>query len=164
MSLLGARFVAVEQRVRLEALDWGGACRPVALLAGSGNSAHIFDGFAPKLIDCRHVYGDGRSAFALYFDKAPFSFEIPQRNDFIAPHLAGRRLRRDPLGFCAVVALQLARSFINTLKIGPHTPDGKRAGSGSGDEAKVYFVPDRSGRAFGGQNEGDRWRPSTDKS
>jgi non-heme chloroperoxidase len=47
-----ARFVTVEDGVHLEVLDWGGDGRPVVLLAGSGNSAHVFDDFAPRLTDC----------------------------------------------------------------------------------------------------------------
>jgi non-heme chloroperoxidase len=43
------QFVAVDQKVRLEVLDWGGTGRAVVLLAGGGNTAHIFDEFAPKL-------------------------------------------------------------------------------------------------------------------
>jgi pimeloyl-ACP methyl ester carboxylesterase len=43
------RFVAVDSDVQLEVLDWGGAGRPVVLLAGGGNTAHVFDEFAPKL-------------------------------------------------------------------------------------------------------------------
>ena len=43
------QFVTVAKGVRLEVLDWGGTGRPVVLLAGLGNSAHIFDGFAVKL-------------------------------------------------------------------------------------------------------------------
>ena len=35
-------FVTVEDGVRLEVLDWGGSGRTVVLLAGSGNTAHIF--------------------------------------------------------------------------------------------------------------------------
>lgn len=50
------RFVAVEDDVRLEVLDWGGSGRPVVLLAGFGNSAHVFDDFAPGLVDYGHVY------------------------------------------------------------------------------------------------------------
>jgi len=57
------RFATVEQGVRLEALDWGGVGRPIVLLAGSGNSAHVFDDFAPKLIDCCHVYGITRRGY-----------------------------------------------------------------------------------------------------
>lgn len=57
-------FIAVDEHVELEVLDWGGRRgRPVVLLAGSGNSAHVFDDFAPKLIDCCHVYGITRRGF-----------------------------------------------------------------------------------------------------
>jgi pimeloyl-ACP methyl ester carboxylesterase len=57
------RFVTVEKNVRLELLDWGGTGRPVVFLAGAGNSAHIFDGFAPKLTGEYHVYGITRRGF-----------------------------------------------------------------------------------------------------
>ena len=57
------RFVAVEQDVRLEVLDWGGSGRPVVLLAGGGNTAHVFDEFAPKLTANFHVYGLTRRGF-----------------------------------------------------------------------------------------------------
>ena len=43
------QFVDVDEGVRLEVLDWGGAGRPVVWLAGSGNTAHVFDNMAPKL-------------------------------------------------------------------------------------------------------------------
>jgi non-heme chloroperoxidase len=51
------QFVTVEDDIRLEVLDWGGSGRPVVLLAGLGNTAHIFDGFADKLSGPYHVYG-----------------------------------------------------------------------------------------------------------
>lgn len=57
------RFVTVERNVRLEVLDWGGAGRPVVLLAGAGNSAHVFDNFAPRLSGEYHVYGITRRGF-----------------------------------------------------------------------------------------------------
>ncbi len=57
------QFVTVEDEVRLEVLDWGGSGRPIVLLAGSGNTAHIFDEFAPKLTCC-HVYGVTRRGYA----------------------------------------------------------------------------------------------------
>lgn len=56
-------FVTVDESVQLEVLDWGGSGRPVVLLPGSGNTAHIFDDFAPKLTDCCHVYGITRRGF-----------------------------------------------------------------------------------------------------
>lgn len=57
------RFVAVEENVRLEVLDWGGAGRSVVLLAGGGNTAHVFDELAPKLATDYHVYGITRRGF-----------------------------------------------------------------------------------------------------
>lgn len=58
------QFVTVEEGVRLEVLDWGGSGRPIVLLAGSGNTAHIFDDFAEKLSGaCCHVYGITRRGF-----------------------------------------------------------------------------------------------------
>ena len=57
------QFVAVEQNVRLEVLDWGGTGRPLVLLAGGGNTAHIFDEFAPKLTANYHVYGITRRGY-----------------------------------------------------------------------------------------------------
>lgn len=56
-------FVMVEKGVRLEVLDWGGSGRPVVLLAGAGYTAHVFDGFAPKLATHYHVYGITRRGF-----------------------------------------------------------------------------------------------------
>jgi non-heme chloroperoxidase len=56
------RFVTVEKGVRLEVLDWRGSGRPLVLLAGGGDTAHVFDDFAPKLTPSFHVYGiTGRS-------------------------------------------------------------------------------------------------------
>lgn len=51
------RFITVKDDVRLEVLDWGGSGRPVVLLPGGGNTAHVFDDFAPKLAEHYRVYG-----------------------------------------------------------------------------------------------------------
>jgi pimeloyl-ACP methyl ester carboxylesterase len=60
------RLVTVEEGVQLEVLDWGGSGRPVVLLAGSGNTAHVFDDFAPKLAGrCCHVYGITRRGYGV---------------------------------------------------------------------------------------------------
>jgi non-heme chloroperoxidase len=42
------QFVQVDKDVRLEVLDWGGAGRPLILLAGGGDTAHVFDEFDPS--------------------------------------------------------------------------------------------------------------------
>src|ERR1700686_3976109 len=59
----GVQFIAVEDGVRLEVLDWGGSGKPLVLLTGSGNTAHVFDEFAGKLIPLAHVYGITRRGF-----------------------------------------------------------------------------------------------------
>lgn len=56
-------FVVVEDSVRLEVLDWGGAGPPVVLLAGLGETAHAFDEFAPKLATSHRVYGLTRRGY-----------------------------------------------------------------------------------------------------
>jgi pimeloyl-ACP methyl ester carboxylesterase len=55
--------VTVNDGVRLELLDWGGTGWNVVLLAGSGNTAHVFDDFAQKLTRFGHVYGITRRGF-----------------------------------------------------------------------------------------------------
>ena len=57
------QFVTVEPGVKLEVLDWGGTGRPVVLLTGLGNNAHVFDGFAEKLTSKFHVYGITRRGY-----------------------------------------------------------------------------------------------------
>ncbi len=57
------QFVTVDENVRLEVLDWGGSGRPLVFLPGLGNTAHIFDDFAPKFTAGYHVYGITRRGF-----------------------------------------------------------------------------------------------------
>jgi pimeloyl-ACP methyl ester carboxylesterase len=57
------QFVTVDDAVRLEVLDWGGKDRPILLLAGGGDTAHVFDDFASKLTTFAHVYGITRRGF-----------------------------------------------------------------------------------------------------
>jgi pimeloyl-ACP methyl ester carboxylesterase len=58
-----SRFIPVGQDVQLEVLDWGGAGRPLVLLPGGGDTAHVFDDFAPRLTSEFHVYGITRRGF-----------------------------------------------------------------------------------------------------
>jgi non-heme chloroperoxidase len=57
------QYITVDEDVKLEVLDWGGTGRPLVLLAGLGNTAHVFDDFAPKLTALCHVYGITRRGF-----------------------------------------------------------------------------------------------------
>lgn len=52
--------VVVEPDVELEVLDWGGTGPSIVLLAGAGNSAHVFDGFAERLTAKYRVLGISR--------------------------------------------------------------------------------------------------------
>lgn len=64
------QLVTVDEKVQLEVLDWGGPnqegvspSRSLILLAGLGNTAHVFDNFAPKLAAAYHVYGITRRGY-----------------------------------------------------------------------------------------------------
>src|SRR6516165_2158390 len=62
-SLHSISFVTVDKDVRLEVLDWGGSGRPLVLLTGLGNNAHVFDNFAPKLTPDYHVIAITRRGY-----------------------------------------------------------------------------------------------------
>ena len=55
--------ITVAPRVDLEVLDWGGKGEPLVFLAGFGNSAHVFDGFAPAFAPHFRVIGITRRGF-----------------------------------------------------------------------------------------------------
>lgn len=57
------RAVEVEDGVDVEVLDWGGGGRPIVLLAGLGNTAHVFGDFAPRLAEFGHVLGVTRRGY-----------------------------------------------------------------------------------------------------
>lgn len=77
-------MVTVDNDVQLEVLDWGGMGRPVVLLAGSGNTAHIYDDFAPKLAEICHVYGITRRGYGLSSSPANGYSVHRQADDIIA--------------------------------------------------------------------------------
>ena len=90
------QFITVDNNVRLEVLDWGGTGRPLVLLAGGGNTAHVFDEFAPKLTANYHVYGITRRGFGA--------------SEFSASDNPGDRLRDDVLA--VLTALKLERPVL----------------------------------------------------
>ena len=59
------QYITVDKDVTLEVIDWGGSGRPLVLLSGLGNTAHIFDRFAPKLTTKYHVYGITRRGYGI---------------------------------------------------------------------------------------------------
>ena len=58
-----ARMTRIAPRVTLEVVDWGGQGSPLVFLAGGGNTAHVFDDFAPQFTDSFHVIGITRRGF-----------------------------------------------------------------------------------------------------
>src|SRR5260370_6602885 len=100
------QVVMVEEGVRLEVLDWGGSGRNVLLLAGSGNTAHVFDDFAPKLAESSHVYGITRRGFGASshpdsgYDQQRLADDVLQVLDtlkIVAPVLAGHSMSGEEL-------------------------------------------------------------------
>jgi pimeloyl-ACP methyl ester carboxylesterase len=88
-----ARFVRVDEGVQLELLDWGGNGRSLVLLAGLGNTAHIFDDFAPKLTDQFHVLGITRRGFG-NSSKPPDGYDHERLADDVVAALGALALDR----------------------------------------------------------------------
>lgn len=111
-----SRLVPVGQDLRLEVLDWGGNGTPLLLLPGGGDTAHVFDDFAPKLTNDFHVYGItrrgfGESGFAPLTSGADtFGDDVLAVLDALelaSPVLVGRSIagqERPRLGECAAAA------------------------------------------------------------
>lgn len=57
------QFVSVDRDIRLEVLDWGGRGQTLVFLAGLGNTAHVFDEFAPRFVSKFRVMGITRRGF-----------------------------------------------------------------------------------------------------
>jgi pimeloyl-ACP methyl ester carboxylesterase len=89
------QFVTVEPGIKLEVLDWGGTGRPLVFLAGLGNTAHVFDTFAPKFIGKYHVYGITRRGFG------ESSYPTPNGDNY-----SSDRLGDDVLAVIAALHLQ----------------------------------------------------------
>lgn len=80
-TLHKVQMVTVEPGVRLEVLDWGGSGRPLIFLAGAGDTAHRFDGFAPRFTKQHHVYGITRRG------SGTSSSPAPTNGNYSADHL-----------------------------------------------------------------------------
>jgi pimeloyl-ACP methyl ester carboxylesterase len=57
------RMVEVAPGVELEVLDWGGSGKPMVLLTGLGDNAHVYDQFADQFTDHFRVIGITRRGF-----------------------------------------------------------------------------------------------------
>jgi non-heme chloroperoxidase len=75
------QFVSVEENVKLEVLDWGGSGQPMIFLAGMGDTAHVFDKFAPIFTAKHHVYGVTRRGFGAS------SKPVPKNGNYMSDRL-----------------------------------------------------------------------------
>jgi non-heme chloroperoxidase len=97
------QFVTVDNTannpVNLEVLDWGGSGRPLVMLAGLGNTAHIFDKFAPKLAATYHVYGITRRGFGASSAPSPSAatYSADRLGDDVLAVLDALKLKRPVL-------------------------------------------------------------------
>jgi non-heme chloroperoxidase len=75
------QFVIVDKDVKLEVLDWGSSGKPLIFLAGAGDTAHRFDGFALQFTAQHHVYGITRRG------SGASSKPAPANGNYSADHL-----------------------------------------------------------------------------
>jgi len=57
------KFVVGSTKNKIEIVDFGGTGKPILFLSGLGNSAHVFDNFAPKFCDKFQVCAMSRRGF-----------------------------------------------------------------------------------------------------
>src|SRR5882762_9932294 len=101
------QFLTVDENVKLEVLDWGGSGRPLVLLAGLGNTAHVFDDFAPKLTSEYHVYGITRRGFGA--SSVPASgYSADQLGDDVLAVLNALKLDRPVLAGHSIAGEELS--------------------------------------------------------
>jgi non-heme chloroperoxidase len=109
------RFVTVDSNVSVEVLDWGGTGRPIVLLAGLGNTAHVFDQFAPKLAANYRVFGITRRGFGV--SSAPaHGYDADRLGDDVIAVLDSLRLDRPILIGHSIAGQELS-------SIGSRLPD-----------------------------------------
>jgi non-heme chloroperoxidase len=137
------QFVTVGNGVKLEVLDWGGAGRPLIFLAGMGNTAHVFDNFAPKFAAKYHVYGITRRGFGTSSQPAP-----------TVGNYSARRLGDD------VIAVMNALRLTRPVLVG-HSVAGEELSSvGSrypGNVAGLIYLDAGYGYAYYDRAHGDVW-------
>jgi hypothetical protein len=93
------RLIAVAPDVSLELIDWGGSGPPLVFLAGLGNTAHIFDTFAPKFMANYHAYGITRRGFGASSSPVPndFNYTADQLGDDVVKVMDALGLKKPVL-------------------------------------------------------------------
>lgn len=106
---------------RIEVLDWGGVGPAIVLLPGLGNTAHIYDDFAPSLSDVGHVYGitrrgtgDSKATNGAY-DVPTLADDVERAMDglhVVQAHLVGHSFSGEELTWIASHAPSRVRSLV----------------------------------------------------
>lgn len=102
------RFIEVEPGVRLEVLDWGGSGEVVVLLAGHGDTGHIFDDFAPRLTDSFHVFAITRRGFGAS-SQPEHGYDLPRMVEDIARVTEVLKLERVNLAGHSIAGDEMTR-------------------------------------------------------
>ena len=115
------RMVAVAPGVSLEVVDWGGSGPPIVFLAGLGNTAHVFDDFAPKFLPQYHAYGITRRGFGAS------SSPVPNDSNYSADQLGDDVLKViDVLGLKKPVLIGHSIAGEELSSVGSRYPDKVR--------------------------------------
>ncbi len=132
------KFISVDKDVKIEVLDWGGVGRPLILLAGLGNTAHVFDQFAPKLTSSFHVYGITRRGYGASTAPAPANdnYSADRLGDDVLAVIAALNLNRPIVAGHSIAGEELS-------SIGSRHPE-KVAGLIYLDAVSAYSFYDRS--------------------
>jgi non-heme chloroperoxidase len=93
----------------VEVLDWGGSGRPLVLLAQLGQTAHIYDDWAPTLTQTHRVLGVTRRGYGQSSTGSGFSMEelasdivrVLDKEDLNGPVLVGNGLAGEELSWIA---------------------------------------------------------------
>jgi len=89
-------FVSVDKSVQVEVIDWGGSGPPLVFVPGLGNTAHVFDSFAPQFTDRYHVYGITRRGFGVstWPEPSDLNYDSDRLGDDVLAVIAALKLDR----------------------------------------------------------------------
>lgn len=114
----GSRFVSVAPGVSLEYIDHGGSGPPIVFLAGLGNTAHVYDGFAERFTDRHRVIAVTRRGFGRS-SRPPAGYDLETLTNDLLAVLDRLRLDRVDLVGHSVAGDEMTRfagSFPNRVR------------------------------------------------
>jgi non-heme chloroperoxidase len=105
-----AQFITVDEGVKLEVLNWGGTGRPLVLLTGQGDDAHVFDQFALNFTARYRVYGITRRGYGRSDKPAPTAenYAADRLGDDVLAVIAALNLDRPVLAGHSIAGQELS--------------------------------------------------------